>query len=102
LRKVLYSVAASLDGYIAGPSGEYDWIPMDPEAEWADFIGRFDVVLMGRHTDEATTGAGSGSSLPNLPTYVFSRALKQADHEKVPVVSGEPAQFIGELRGASG
>ena len=28
-RRVRYSVAASLDGFIAGPDGEYDWIPAE-------------------------------------------------------------------------
>ena len=30
-----YSVAASLDGYIAGPGGEFDWIVIDPEIDFA-------------------------------------------------------------------
>ena len=30
MRKVVYGGAMSLDGYIAGPNGEYDWIVMDP------------------------------------------------------------------------
>ena len=32
MRRIRYSVAMSLDGYIAGPNGEYDWIELDPSA----------------------------------------------------------------------
>jgi dihydrofolate reductase len=32
MRRIRYSVAMSLDGYIAGPNGEYDWIEVDPSA----------------------------------------------------------------------
>ena len=31
MRRIRYAVATSLDGYIAGPNGEADWIIMDPE-----------------------------------------------------------------------
>ena len=34
MRRVRYSVAVSLDGYIAGPKGEYDWIVMDPDIDF--------------------------------------------------------------------
>ena len=30
-RRVRYLVATSLDGFIAGPKGEADWIIMDPD-----------------------------------------------------------------------
>jgi len=35
MRRIRYQVAASLDGYIAGPKGEADWIIMDPEIDFA-------------------------------------------------------------------
>ena len=48
MRPVCYSVAMSLDGCIAGPSGEADWIPMDPEIDFKELFARFDTVLLGR------------------------------------------------------
>lgn len=41
-RRLRYHVAASLDGFIAGPNGEYDWIVMDPSID-------FDPVQGVRH-----------------------------------------------------
>jgi hypothetical protein len=35
VRKIQYGVAVSLDGYIAGPNGESDWIQMDPEIDFS-------------------------------------------------------------------
>lgn len=35
MRPVRHNVAASLDGYIAGPRGEFDWIPNDPHVDFA-------------------------------------------------------------------
>ena len=33
-RRVRYQVAVTLDGFIAGPNGEYDWIVMDPDIDF--------------------------------------------------------------------
>lgn len=60
MRRVLYSVAMSLDGYIARPQDEFDWIPMDPAIDWGAFMSRFDTVLVGRRTFEIATRGGSG------------------------------------------
>jgi len=47
MRQVRYSVAASLDGFIAGPGGEYDWIPEEPKINFQAFFEQVDTVLMG-------------------------------------------------------
>jgi len=61
MRRVRYAVAMSLDGYIAGPNGEADWIVMDPEIEFDAFWKEFDTLLMGRRTFTAMTAMGGGT-----------------------------------------
>ena len=74
MRPVVYSVAASLDGFIAGKKGEYDWIPTDEKFDWVAYMDRFDTVLMGRRTYELVASQQQdGAALPKLPTFVFSR-----------------------------
>jgi dihydrofolate reductase len=48
MRKIRYAVAMSVDGYIAGPNGEADWIGLDPEVDCAAISAQFDTLLMGR------------------------------------------------------
>ena len=102
MRRIWYSVAMSLDGLIAGPKGEYDWIPMDPAIDWAAFMARFDTVLMGRRTYEVALSQGQAGSFANMRTYVFSRTLRQADHPKVTVVADGSEAVVGALRKQSG
>ena len=102
MRQVRYSVAKSLDGYIAGPNGEYDWIPMDPAIDWAAFMARFDTVLMGRRTFEVALRQGQAGSTAAMRTYVFSRTLRAADHPTVTVVGENAAEVVTNLRRESG
>jgi dihydrofolate reductase len=101
MRRVIYSVATSLDGYIAGPNGEFDWIPRDPAVDWGAFMGRFDTVLMGRRTFEVSARQGSGN-LPNMRTFVFSRTLKAGEHLNVTIVAEDAASVVSALRDGRG
>ena len=86
MRRIRYSVAMSLDGYIAGPKGEADWIIMDPEIDFRAMFSQFDTMLIGRGTYEAAAGQGRGGGMPGMKTLLFSRTLQQKDHPKVTVV----------------
>ncbi len=97
-RRVLYSVAMSLDGYIARPGGAYDWIPEDAAIDWGAFLGRFDTVLMGRRTFEVATRDGSAASLSDMRTFVFSRTLQAGVHSGITVVAEHAADVAAALR----
>src|SRR5215207_8464830 len=82
VRRIRYQVAMSLDGYIAGPKGEADWIIMDQEIDFAALFEQFDTFLVGRRTFEAMARAGQGGT-PGTKTFVFSRTLRQQDYPRV-------------------
>src|SRR5664279_4500490 len=44
MRRIRYGVAASLDGFIAGPNGEVDWITLEPEVDFAEIWAQFDTL----------------------------------------------------------
>lgn len=56
MRRIRYQVATSLDGYIAGPNGEADWIVMDPDIDFQAHFAQFDTVLLGRRSFEVISG----------------------------------------------
>jgi dihydrofolate reductase len=100
-RRVRYAVAMSLDGFIAGPSGEADWIIMDPEIDFKALWGQFDTLVIGRRTFEAMKATGGGGSSPGMEVYVFSRTLRQEDYPGV-TIADDPKAVVGELRAKPG
>src|ERR671912_2323103 len=101
MRRIRYMVAMSLDGYIAGPNGEADWIIMDPEIDFRALFEQFDTFLMGRRTFESMGGVGGGGQ-PGVQTIVFSRTLRQEDYPNLTIVSENPQQALADLRAKPG
>ncbi len=79
MRKIILQLAVSLDGYIEGPNGEFDWCFTDQDYGMSAFFKRIDSTFMGRKTyelvqsmqDEAPTG------FPKMKEYVFSNTLTE-------------------------
>ena len=86
VRQLRYSVAASLDGYIAGPNGEFDWIVVDPEIDFAAMYAGFSGLVMGRRSYEVFIATGGAMGL-ELPTYVYSRTLPEGERDGVTFAS---------------
>jgi dihydrofolate reductase len=79
MRKVILGVAVSLDGYIEGPDGEYDWCFTDQDYGMSDFFKRIDSLFIGRKSYELTLTMGEAAmpGFPKLTEYVFSTTLKR-------------------------
>ena len=45
MRQLVYRLASSLDGFIAGPNGEFDWIVQDPTIDFAEIFRPFDTLV---------------------------------------------------------
>lgn len=96
-RRIRYHVAVSLDGFIAGPKGEFDWIIMDPTFDFEAYFKQFDTFLLGRRTFEVTRQAGAPGMPNGTQTIVFSRTLRQRDYPDV-AITREVTRTISELK----
>jgi dihydrofolate reductase len=102
MRPVRYNVAASLDGYIAGPQGEYDWIPDDPTVDFAALFRAVDTVLLGRRSYEVVRTQPAVPWPAGARVHVFSRTLRPADHPAVTVVRDDAPSAVAALRAERG
>jgi dihydrofolate reductase len=102
VRRLRYQVATSLDGYIAGPNGESDWIVMDPDIDFAALFAQFDTAIMGRKTFLAMLQQGESGAMPGLDVVVYSRTLRPADHPSVSIVDSDPVEHVRSLKATPG
>ncbi len=100
MRQLRYSVAASLDGYIAGPAGEFDWMPLDPDIDFPAMYAGVSGLVMGR-TSYGVFVATGGAPGPPLPTYVYSRTLPEGSREGVTFVR-DAARHVRTLKADGG
>ncbi|GLF94885.1 dihydrofolate reductase family protein [Streptomyces yaizuensis] len=128
MRKLVYYVAVSIDGYIAGPGGEFDFYPLGDERQAAAYSGwinarypetvptpgrasegladapnkRFDTVLMGRGAYGPGVAAGFTSPYAHLRQYVVSSTLAPDVDPAVTVVAGDPLGLVRGLKREEG
>src|SRR5947207_2525502 len=102
MRRLRYQVATSLDGYIAGPNGEFDWITIDPDADFAALFAQFDTAVMGRKTFLTTLQQGGNGAMPGIDVIVYSRTLRTDDYPAVSIVNSNAVESVRSLKAKPG
>lgn len=103
MRKVILGLAVSLDGYIEGPNGEYDWCFTDQDYGMSEFFKRIDSIFIGRKSYELMLSMGDEASagFPKLKEYVFSSTLKEVMPGMV-LISGNIKKEVEKIKKQKG
>jgi dihydrofolate reductase len=101
MRKIILNLAVSLDGYIEGPNGEYDWCLDDQDYGLTDFYNTIDAIFIGRKSYELI------SNEPNMfadkRIYVFSDTLSGDQPANVEIIAKQNyIERIHEIRSGPG
>ncbi len=102
MKRIRYIVAMSVDGYIAGPKGDYDWITMDPEVDFAALWAQFDTLIMGRRTYDVARPRLGDKAFEGLNVAVVSTTMKQADDPRVTLIADLTRDRVQQLRNQAG
>jgi len=98
MRRLRYSVAATLDGFIADPNGGYDWIIMDDAIDFAAIFEEFDAFVMGRKTWDVSATTEFGEMFGGKEVIVFSKTLHAPPRPGARIVSTSPVDTVRELK----
>ncbi|MFL4492603.1 dihydrofolate reductase family protein [Streptomyces sp. VTCC 41912] len=127
MRRLVYYIATTLDGFIAGPDGAD---PTGPDGFWPiaeDYVQHlvaeypetlpvqarqglsvtadgvhFDTVLEGRRSYEIGVAAGINDAYPHLRHLVFSRTLTEIPDPAVELVADDPVATVRGLKQQEG
>ena len=103
MSQVRVFIAMSLDGYIAGPDDEIDWLEAGADAEdtFAPFMRSIGAMLMGRRTYDVVAGLGDEWPYGDTPVLVATHRELKASRPTVRAVQGSIAQMLDEARGTA-
>jgi len=119
MRKLKLQMQITVDGFVAGPEGQLDWMTWDMDEKIVGFINHLtdtsDTILLGRKmTDgfvkywEGVVAKPSspeyafGRKMVDMPKIVFSRTLTRVEGKNVRVESGPLPQAVSRLKEQAG
>ena len=117
MRKLKLQMQVTVDGFVAGPEGQLDWMTFDMDDKLLAFINHLtdtsDTILMGRKMTEGFVeyweGVKSSSreyefaqKMVNIPKVVFSKTVKKIEGKNVRVENGALVDAVNRLKSQSG
>jgi len=119
MRKLKLQMQTTVDGYVAGPEGQLDWMTFDMDPKLLAFINELtdtsDTILLGRkmtdgfvkYWEHSATQKDSpeydfAQKMVNIPKVVFSKTVKHVDGKNVRVENGDLAQAVKQIKSAPG
>ena len=119
MRKLKLQVQMTVDGFMAGPNGEMDWITFP----WTDDINQYvqeitdpvDTIVLGRKLAEGfiphwagvaanpdNPDVADGRKFTDTPKVVFTKTLEQSPWENTVLAKGDLTQEITALKQRDG
>jgi dihydrofolate reductase len=119
MRKLKLQVQMSVDGYVAGPNGELDWMTFEVDDKLSDHINALtdasDTILLGRKMTDGfinywTSVLNNPESpeysfaqkMVNIPKIVFSKTIKESNWANTTVANGDLVEEIEKLKKKDG
>ena len=100
MRKIVLNLAISLDGFIAGTNGEYDWCFADADYGMTEFMKSIDATIMGKKSYRLLLDFGP--PYPELTNYVVTRTEGDSPYPNVVFVRDNVPSFVEGLKNKNG
>jgi dihydrofolate reductase len=119
LRKLKLQVQMSVDGYIAGPNGEMDWLVWNWDDKLKEYVNELtesvDSILLGRKMAEGFISHWSdvmtkpdhpdytfAKKMIEIPKVVFTKTLNKSEWVNTDIATGDLTDEINKLKRQNG
>ncbi|MFD2573267.1 dihydrofolate reductase family protein [Spirosoma soli] len=113
MRKLKLQVQMTVDGFIAGPNGEMDWLAFNWDDELKNYVGALtepvDCIVLGRNLAQGFIPHWSSNpelegaeKINSTPKVVFTKTLNQSDWDNTELAKGDLINEIAKLKQQDG